>query len=83
VPAAVTETQADAVRTLPLSPRPMDSGLPGFDMPLPPLAAFALLLALPLAIFVLTAPKTGGRGLYPGVALLCSADVRFRLVRPG
>ena len=82
-PVIVAATQPDSARSLPAFPRPADSGLPGFDVPLPPLAAFALLLALPLGLLALTAPGPRGRGVSPGVALLCSADVRFRLVRPG
>ena len=67
----------------PSSPLPIGSELPGFDALLPPLAAFALLLAVPLGLFALTAPGARGAGLHPAVAVLRSADVRFRLVRPG
>lgn len=82
-PVIVADAQAGSAMRLPAFPRPTDSGLPGFDVPLPPLAAFALLLALPLGILALGAPGTRGRGVSPGVALLRSVDVRFRLVRPG
>lgn len=82
-PVIVADARAGSAKRLPAFPRPTDSGLPGFDVPLPSLAAFALLLALPLAILALSAPGTRGRGVSPGVALLRSVDVRFRLVRPG
>ncbi len=83
VDAAAAEVRVDSGLRPPALPRPSDSGLPGFDTPLPPLAAFALLLALPLGLFALIAPGALGRGVSPVIALLCSADVRFRLVRPG
>lgn len=83
VSATTPKASSSAAPRLPAVPPPTDNGLGGFEIPLPPVAAFALLLALPLGLLALTAPGALGAGLCPDVALLRSADVRFRLVRPG
>lgn len=82
-PTATADSSPAPASEAPSSPRPSTSELPAFDALLPPLGAFAFLLAVTLGLFALTAPSALGAGLHPAVALLRSADVHFRLVRPG